>query len=171
MQCSLGGNGRTNITIGNCSRRGFGIALFSIYNRKSRPCISSPKSATARLVSSSKRRLDLEWDTAYHHESYQAACRGMNGVIITPLVQARLIQCTSLSLCLLTRLCIYILFKGRYSIDIDRHRLKLTIIGHHDITTWTKTEADLNQATCRRKSNKTWPETTRNTPHRSLQAI
>jgi hypothetical protein len=71
------------------------------------------------------------------------SCRGMNGVIITPLVQARLLQCTSLSLCLSTRLYIYILFKGRYSIDIDQHRSVPTTTGHHAIISWTETEAYL----------------------------
>jgi hypothetical protein len=40
-------------------------------------------------------------------------------VIITPLVQARLLQCTSLSLCLSARVYICILFRGRQS---TKHR-------------------------------------------------
>jgi hypothetical protein len=43
---------------------------------------------------------------AYHYESYQA-CRDLDGVIVTPLVQAPLLQCTSLSLCLSTSTYIY----------------------------------------------------------------
>ena len=115
------------------------------------------------LVSKSKRRLDLEWAMAYLHESYQA-CRGMNGVIFTPLVQARLLQCTSLSLCLLTSIYIYILVRGSSSTDIihqqtllDEHRSRLSL--------------PILKASCRRKFNRTWPGTTSSTLRRSLRAI
>ena len=155
----------------DCMGRGHGIVLVSVHNWTSRPCIPSPKSATRRRLQywSAKANGDWIWNGLWL--IFTKATKPVvtwNGVIITPLVQARLLQCTSLSLCLSARLYIYKLFRGRHSTNIDHQQTPR----HRHLDKYRSSlSPPIETASCRRKSNRTWRRATSNTLRRSLRAI
>jgi hypothetical protein len=152
----------------DCTSRGHGIALVS---RTSRPCISSPKSATGRRLQywSAKANGDWTWNGLWLIITKATKpVVAWNGVIITPLVQTRLLQCTSLSLCLSTRPYIYILSRGRQLTNIADQQ---TPRHHHLDKHRSRLPPPIETASCRHKSNRKWIGTTSAMLHRSLQAI